>query len=175
MRYRTDDGFTLVELLAATVIMGLLITTVLSPIASLFKRTSLNTQTLQATTQAQGTLETVQGQWRTFPTPSSSEQAVREINDTPRDNTRSAYDRTCYTLPIPPTGVSVSVTVNALSRSGAVGATQSPNCGGSAPAITSVPVMKRVTVTATVATKTTTTLSIDIPRPPANDPQQITN
>lgn len=175
MRNQTTDGFTLVELLAAIVIMGLLITAVLAPLTSLFRQTATSTQTLQATTQAQGALETIRGQWRSPPTPSSPDQSIRTVNDAARNTVRAAYDRTCYTLPTAPSGVSVVVTVQALNRSGSVGASQTRNCGGSAPAASAVPVMKRVTVTTTVANRTQATLSVDIPRPPANDPQQITN
>ncbi len=64
---KSKQGFSLIELLAATVIFGVLLTAVLAPLANLFRNTGSSTRTLQTTTQAQQMLEAVKGQWRAPP------------------------------------------------------------------------------------------------------------
>ena len=48
-------------MLAATVILGVLITVVLGPLGQLFQNTRRNDQALQATTQAQELVENIRG------------------------------------------------------------------------------------------------------------------
>ena len=43
---RASDGFSLIEVLAATVIMGVLVTAVLAPLTQLFERSSVSSRTL---------------------------------------------------------------------------------------------------------------------------------
>lgn len=162
---KSEQGFSLIELLAATVIFGVLLTVVLAPLADLFRNTGSSTQTLQTTTQAQGVLEAVRGQWRALPTPSSTDPNTRTQNDTTRDTARTLYDRSCYPGVTVPVGA--TVVVRAVDRNGVAGSTLS--CVANVPALTSVPVMKRITVTVR-SNDSVTTLSVDVPRPPANDP-----
>lgn len=64
---KNSKGFTLIEMLAATVILGILITVVLAPIAQLFRNTSRSGQTLSVTTTAQEVTEYIRGQWQAYP------------------------------------------------------------------------------------------------------------
>lgn len=162
---RSKQGFSLVELLAATVIFGVLLTVVLAPLANLFRNTGTSTRTLQTTTQAQQVLEAIRGQWRAPPTPSTTDAAARSSNDAARNVARDLFDRSCYPGVTVPT--TATVVVRALDRNGVAGSTLS--CSSSAPALANIPVMKRITVTVR-SNNSETVLSVDVPRPPANDP-----
>ncbi len=99
------------------------------------------------------------------PTPSTTDVTARSSNDATRDAARTNYDRSCYPgVTVPAT---VTVVVRAVDRNGAAGSTLS--CTSSVPALANIPVMKRVTVTVR-SNNSETVLSVDIPRPPANDP-----
>lgn len=162
---KSEQGFSLIELLAATVIFGVLLTVVLAPLANLFKNTGTSTRTLQTTTQAQQVLEAVKGQWRTLPTPSSADPTLRNSNNAARDIARTNYDLSCYPgVTVPATA---TVVVRPVDRNGVAGAPLS--CTTSMPALNNIPVMKRITVTVR-SSNSETVLSVDVPRPPANDP-----
>ena len=164
MKQRTD-GFSLIEVLAATVILGVLITVVLAPLTNLFKQTGKSGETLQTSTQAQEVLEAIKGQWRTPPTPSTTDASTRTSNDAARNSARMNYDLSCYPgVTVPATA---TVVIRPVDRDGVAG---SPlTCATAVPAISTIPVMKRITVT-TRSNNSAVTLSVDVPRPPANDP-----
>ena len=63
----TKQGLTLVELLVAMVLLGVLATAILAPLTGLFRMTAESTRTLSATAQAQEVIEHVQAQWRAYP------------------------------------------------------------------------------------------------------------
>ncbi len=162
---KSEQGFSLIELLAATVIFGVLLTVVLTPLANLFRNTGSSTRTLQTTTQAQQVLEAVKGQWRAPPTPSTTDATVRDDNDAARDAARTNYDLSCYPgVTVPATA---TVIIRPVDRNGVAGAPL--NCSASMPALSNIPVMKRITVTVR-SNDSETVLSVDVPRPPANDP-----
>ena len=163
---KSSKGFSLIEVLAATVIMGVLVTAVLAPLTQLFKRSSASSRTLQATTQAQNVVEFVKGQWRTYPRDLDASNADLNIND--RTASINRYDRNCYsaeglsTVP----GVTYAIVTRAVDRDGVAGATLalSTNC------LTAVlnpnpPLVKRITVTATDADNRQSILSVDVARP----------
>lgn len=175
---RTAKGFTLLEMLAATVIMSIIITVVLAPLTELFRNTNVNTQRLQETTQAQNILEYVKGQWKPYPRvindtlANTSVDYRLDLNRSLRLESRRRYDSTCYdaTGLNAPSGTTYTVTVNTVDRDGTVGAVQplvsSTNCA-SATVNTSVvpPPMKQVTVTVNSPKNQKTVLSAIVARP----------
>ncbi len=166
-------GLTIVELLIATALLGLLITVVVAPLTDLFQMTGRSTRTLSGTTRAQETIEDIQGQWRAYP-------AVRDpLNPTPQETRNEAayrrskarYARTCLAdFPAAPEGLEVEVRVWELGRNADAGAELSvkrgQTCGGGP--LPDPPPMKRVTVTVTAdndGDAETVSLTVDIPRP----------
>ena len=57
---KAHNGFSLIEMLAATVLLGVLITAVLAPLARLFENTGDSGQTLRVTATDQGSLKDFQ-------------------------------------------------------------------------------------------------------------------
>ena len=172
---RSRKGFSLIEMLAATVILGILITVVLAPLTRLFENTRGNGQTLRVTTQAQQLTEYVRGQWQSYPIvmitdPADSSKQIDQ-NKAKRTDSRNRYDRTCSVALPQLTGVTKTVVVRALDRNAAAGSTLtfSENCTA-ATLSTSPPPMKRVTVTTTTADGESSSLTIDIPRPQNENP-----
>lgn len=161
---KSSSGFTLIEMLVATVIMGILITAVLAPLTSLFKNTATSGQRLRVTTQAQELTEYVRGQWQSYPEVLDS--GGNDKNSLARAESRDRYDKTC-SVPLPQqTGITKTVQVKALDvNADEVGTlTLNENCGGATPASTPPP-MKRLTVTTTTVSGSSSNLTLDIPRP----------
>ena len=157
-----NSGFSLIEMLAATVILGVLITVVLAPLTQLFKNTGRNGRTLQTTTQTQQVVEYIRGQWQSYPVVPDSSGVDQNIPL--RSASQGRYDGTCGTLP-PVTGM--RITVKELDRNASEvktlvdNATTLPACGG---APNTAP-MKRVTVTTSTPAGDRSSLTLDIPRP----------
>ena len=86
-RAQAQAGFTLIEVLVATMILGLIITAVLGPLTGMFGLTRKSMSQTDATSVAQATLEDVRGQWLNW----------------------SKYDAGCVTGDAFPTTVGVSV------------------------------------------------------------------
>lgn len=164
-----SNGFSLIELLASTVILGVLITVVLAPLGQLFQSTNRSGQTLRGTTQAQEVVERIRGQWQSYPvvmvTDASGSTSDQNIDE--RTVSQSQYDSTCGTLPVADNVASYRITVRALDRSATEtrllvdNATSLPACGS---AVDAAP-MKRITVTSTTANGDQSSLTLDIPRP----------
>ena len=174
---RTTSGFSLIELLVSTVLMGLLVTVVVAPLTTLFRNTSVSTQRLQESTQAQNVLEFVRGQWKPYPRVIDDSLAVTDPNyraDLNRDLrkvSRRRYDTNCYESSglNTPSGTSYSITVNAVTRDGAIGAAQALSSSGCSTITlnTSIipPPMKLITVTVTGPKNQQTILSAVVARP----------
>lgn len=176
---RTAKGFTLLEMLAATVIMGIIITAVLAPLTTLFKNTSVSTRRLQETTQAQNILEYVRGQWKSYPRViddalgTTNADYRLDLNRALRRESRRRYDITCFDatgLGVP-SGTSYTVAVSAVNRDGTVGAAQtltsSTNGCGTTLADTNVipPPIKMITVTVSSPNNQKTILNATVARP----------
>lgn len=169
---KSNDGFSLIEMLVATVLMGILITVVLAPLAGLFKSTATSGQRLRVTTQAQEITEYVRGQWRSYPVvmvadPTDSTKEVDQ-NEVKRKDSRNRYDRTCFAQPTVATGMTPNITVRALDRNASETGTLShspcpiPLTPPTSPANTP---MKRVSVTITATDGSRSSLTLDIPKP----------
>lgn len=143
----TRGGFTLIEVLVATMILGLIITAVLGPLTGMFGLTRKSMSQTDATSVAQATLEDVRGQWLDW----------------------NKYDAGCVTGDAFPTTVSVSV--QDLDRQldpvgSAVSLTRStlaacPSATGprTGPPPTTSPALRRLTVTATVGGRSSTLIT----------------
>ena len=82
-----EAGLTIIEMLVATVLLGVLAAAILAPLTGLFQMTTRSTQTLSVTTQAQEVMESIQGQWRSYPT------AHNPLDPTPARNTQRSGAR----------------------------------------------------------------------------------
>lgn len=60
-----ETGFTLIEILVAVMLLGLLVITVLAPMTGLFGLSRTTNQQLSSVTQAQDRMEQAKGLWRT--------------------------------------------------------------------------------------------------------------
>ena len=166
---KTRSGFSLLELLAATVILGILITVVLAPLAQLFQNTGRSAQTLRVTTQAQEVIEYVRGQWQSYPADVANNAAgvPEDQNKGKRDDSLSRYNLTCFALPTV-AGMTSAITVQALDRDALVtGSLSYSTCPNplTPPAAPPNTPMKRVSVTLTAADGSRSSLTLDIPRP----------
>ncbi len=138
----SPNGLTLIELLVATVLLGVIITVILAPLAGLFRITGESGRTLQASTQAQEVIEYVRGQWQD----------------------RDKYDKSCVASTAQTGGATITVVnldsnANELSTSSLAG-----SCGGTPPS--NPPLMKRLTVTITSNDGVSqAVITVDIPRP----------
>ena len=159
-----NSGFSLIEMLAATVILGVLITVVLAPLTQLFKNTGRNGRTLQTTTQTQQVVEYIRGQWQSYPVIPDSSGA--DQNSQARIDSQVRYDKTCSALLPQTNGATRTVTVKALDRDAKETSTLtlSENCGGTT-AASNPPPMKRLTITTVTAAGDRSSLTLDIPRP----------
>ncbi len=152
-------------MLAATVILGVIITVVLGPLSQLFQNTSRSDRSLQATTQAQELVEHIRGQWQSYPVnldPTTS----ADLNAAKRTESLDKYDKTCYT-PLPSVaGLTRIIEVRALDRDAVAGSalTLNTNCATTT-ASSSPPPMKRVSVTVKTADGNQSVLTLDVPRP----------
>lgn len=166
---RTSKGFSLIEMLAATVILGVLITAVLAPLTQLFQNTGRSGQTLRVTTQAQELIEYVRGQWQSYPEfwVNNAAGVPVDQNAIKRTDSLNRYNRTCFALPAVANMTSV-VAVQALDRNAnATGSLSYSACPSplTAPANPPNIPMKRVSVTLTAADGSRSSLTLDIPRP----------
>lgn len=166
---KSSKGFSLIEMLAATVILGVLITVVLAPLAQLFQNTARSGQTLRVTTQAQEVVEYIRGQWQSYPvvTDPTSATPTADVNATKRTDSQNRYDRICFALPTITNMTSV-VTVRALDRNASeTGSLSYSACPSplTAPASPAAVPMKRIRVTLTAADGSRSSLTLDIPRP----------
>ena len=167
---KTSNGFSLIEMLAATVLLGVLITAVLAPLTQLFQNTRDSGQALRVTTQAQEVIESIRGQWKSYPANPDPVNPSSDLNNQSRIDSRNRYDRTCSIALSQLNGVAQAVTVRALDRNGAVtgAALTLSTCSNPLPAPLASPAifpMKRLTVTTTTADGSRSNLTIDIPRP----------
>ncbi|WP_119674121.1 prepilin-type N-terminal cleavage/methylation domain-containing protein [Deinococcus sp. RM] len=139
-------GFTLIEILVATLLLGVLVLTVLAPVTGLFGLSRSTNQRLTTTTTAQNTMEQIKGLWR---------------------NNGGNFDRNCLPgLTLTDTVVTVKDLDGTFAEQG-TSATPSTatTCGATAlpGSFTPVPA-KRVKVT-TGSGKYATTLTLDIAHP----------
>ena len=162
------QGLTIVELLIAMVLLGLLATTLLAPLTGLFEMTGRSGQTLGTTAHAQAVMEHIQGQWRSYPraqNPTSpSVQDARNMAAQQRSSAR--YAQTCTSdFPATPEGLKIEIQAWALDSDANQDAalTFSEACGGVSPAM-SPPPMTRINVRV-VSGETTTSLTADLARP----------
>ena len=146
-RAQAQAGFTLIEVLVATMILGLIITAVLGPLTGMFGLTRKSMSQTDATSVAQATLEDVRGQWLNW----------------------SKYDAGCVTGDAFPTTVGVSVqnldaglspvgSATTLTRS-TLAACPSATGPRTGPAPTTSPALRRLTVTATVGGRPSTLIT----------------
>ncbi|WP_102128421.1 type II secretion system protein [Deinococcus planocerae] len=139
---RQVQGFTLVELLVAIALLGMLLAVIIPGITALLGINRTGERDLTATTQAQRVLEEVKGAWQV------------------QDN----YDRNCAPGLVLPSGVTLQ-SRSLDSRARNPGTLGSVSVGASCPVSTgTAPVMRRVTVTAGTGTQATT-LTLDVLRP----------
>lgn len=138
MKGRT--GFTIIEVLVATAILGVLIGSLVGPLGGLFRMTKRNQQLLDNTTIAQQSIEKIVRDWRD----------------------QSKFARSCID-PATQLPDSVSVTVQDLDANGDPASPAYPlqNCSGGTD---NVP-LKRVKVTAAANGGTPAVIVMDIARP----------
>ena len=166
---KASGGFSLVELLVATVIMGLLITVVLAPLTNLFQNTATSGQRLRVTTQAQELTEYVRGQWQSYPIVMTTDAtgSTTDQNLAKRADSRNRYDRTCFAVP-DVTNMTQQITVRALDRNASeTGTLSHSTCPNplTAPASPADVPIKRINVTLTAPDGSRSSLTLDIPRP----------
>lgn len=148
---QNEDGFTLIEILIALVLVGVLVLVVLAPLTGLFGLTRQSVRQTDATGLAQSVMEDVRGQWQNW----------------------GKYDAGCVVGATLPSGVTVSVqnlTVQGATSGGAFALTRSSaatcpggTVGSTGPRLTYAPVtspaLRRVTVTATVQDRTSSLIA----------------
>lgn len=148
---RQEEGFTLVEVLVAIALFGILLTVLIPGITALLGVSRKSEQQLGSATVAQRVLEDVKGAWQT----------------------QDAFDRNCVpNLSLPDTDTTAkSQTLN--SRAGGSGTpvdivktASCPTLASSSPALVSgqPPAMRRVTVSSGTGAQATT-LTLDVLRP----------
>ena len=164
---RTRKGLTLVELLVAIVVFGIAMTVLLMPLTQSFRMTRATTDSLSLNTQAQNILESIRGQWRSYPLDLSQPLASAANIQAATDNglSRNRFDLSCVqNLDLS----NATVVVQNLDLQGAV--VSSSSFTNSTTTCTGTPgaqvVMKRITVSlASPNTGETISLALDIPRP----------
>lgn len=99
-KQRSQAGFSLVEVLVAIMLMGIIVLVVVTPLTGFFGLTRRSNQQVDATQLAQRTLETIRGEW---------------LN-------QARYDQVCSSVPLPqpPGGSTITVEVTNLDPNGAV-------------------------------------------------------
>lgn len=167
-----EVGLTVVEMLVATALLGVLATVILAPLTGLFQMTAQSTQTLSVTTHAQEVMEYVQGQWRSYPVAQNpldpSPQEVR--NEAAHRRSQERYAQTCLErFPETPSDLDVRVSAWELGRDADVVRELTVHrrqvCGSAA--ATNPPPMKRITVMVEAKSEaaSTVSLTVDIPKP----------
>lgn len=158
---RIRQGFTLVEVLVAIALFGILLAVLVSSITALLGINRKSEQQLSSATQAQQVLENIKGAWQPATT--------QGMNDTQRKEaiTQAAlrFDANCVLALSLPTGVtakSQELDLRAGEISGKSFVDITSTCPSSAPA--SGPVMRRVQVVAGTGAQTTT-LTLDLLEP----------
>ena len=169
---QSSKGFSLIELLASVVIMGVLIAAVLPSLTTLFQGTGRSGQTLGRTTRVQDVAEYTRGQWRSYPvemvpTPDPVDPAktiMKDKNETFSNDSRNRFDRPCFASL--PALTNTFSPVRALARTATAGATLawSTNCA-TAPLDNPTFPMKRITVTLTSADGRRSSTTVDVARP----------
>lgn len=139
-----SKGLTLIEIIIALALLGILVSFVVSSLAGSFQVTRENRKSLDATTTTQRILEDVRGQW----------------------NSRATYNTGCANLVLTPANATfMTLSANQQELTAAAVATATPSaalttpCGALSATTTCVSPMKRVVVVAVDSTNTTRTLS----------------
>lgn len=132
------QGFTIIEVLVAVLLVSIIAFVVLTPLTGFFGLTRRSTEQVTATQQAQQVLESVRGDWLSV----------------------ANYDQRCATQPVP---ASAQVTLTNLDVNGTPTGTPALNasCGSNTPDPAPV---RRVNVQVTLGT-VTSSLSVDVARP----------
>lgn len=139
---RQVQGFTLVELLVAIALLGVLLAVIIPGITALLGINRLGERELTTTTQAQRVLEEVKGAWQV----------------------QNTYDWNCVPGLVLPSGVTLQ-SRPLDSRAQSPGSLVNVSVAAACPASTATaPVMRRVTVTAGTGAQATT-LTLDVLRP----------
>lgn len=145
--HRKTDGFTILEVMVAILIMMIILAIVMVPLSQSFRSSSNTSKTANTSAVAQQVIEQVKGAWRV----------------------QANFDRNCISgLALP---AATALAVQRVNEDGTLGSAETANtaasCGTAALATGFTPaVFKRVTVTSGAATDTTkTTLILDLRRP----------
>jgi prepilin-type N-terminal cleavage/methylation domain-containing protein len=149
---RRTEGVTIIELLVALAILGILLSLIVQPITSIFQITTNSNRQLAGTAQAQRIVERFKG-----------------IGNT-------AFDRNCVPLVSPETGqtdlipATVTATVQYLNpnatptAASAVNLVASSTCGSLAAATTATTQLKRLTILVVQGSQTSARIVVDVPR-----------
>lgn len=151
---RKQQGFTLVELLVALALFGILLAVLIPGITALLGVNQKGERQLTTTTQAQQVIESVKGAWQT--TPGMTTVQLQQV--------QARFDGNC----VPGLTLASDVTAQSQerdSRAAVISGKSLVNIAATCPttAATSAP-MRRVQVTAGTGTQATT-LTLDILRP----------
>lgn len=149
------QGMTLVELLVAIALFGVLLAVLIPGITGLLGISRASEQQLSSTTVAQRVLEDIKGAWQTTP----------NMNFSQKTTVQAQFDANCVpglSLPSGVTAQSQELDARAGTISGKNFVSISSVCPATAP--TSRPVMRRVQVTAGTGTEATT-LILDMLEP----------
>ena len=136
-------GLTLIEILIALALLGVLVSFVVSSLAGSFQITRENRKSLDATTTAQRIIEDIRGQW---------------------SGSRAIYNTGCATLTLQPanaTYMTLSAKSSTLDATATTAGTAADvnTCGTISTVTTCVSAMKRVVVTAVDSSNTARTLA----------------
>lgn len=148
---KLNSGLTLVELLVAIAVFGVVMTVLLGPLVQSLGMTRESSDTLSLNTRGKSVLESVRGQWRGYKLDLSQPPGSTENAAATTKNTESLrrYALTCVeNLDL----ANASVVVEDLDVTGAVTASRTltnimdgSNCSGTLPTL--IPPIKRITVT----------------------------
>lgn len=142
-RRHSKLGLTLIEILIALALLGILVSFVVSSLAGSFQITRENRKSLDATTTAQRVIEDIRGQW---------------------NGSRAVYNTGCATLTLQPpnaTYMTLSAKSSTLDATATTAGTAGDvtACGTLSTVTTCVSAMKRVVVTAVDSSNTTRILA----------------
>jgi prepilin-type N-terminal cleavage/methylation domain-containing protein len=153
---RRTNGLTLIEILIALALLGILVSFIVSSLASSFRITKENRKSLDATSAAQRIIESVRGQWRDKKLYANN-CAVLVLN--PADSQFMSLSAQYLLLNADATKSGTATLTNLVIK------TSAGDCGtttftcDSATAATRLDPLKRIVVTATDAVDTTRTLA----------------